>query len=1023
MLVTEKKAIQDTIEHVVLIEYRVGERRDLRTSPRGRRAQESDAHPATISSFDLRTWILAGARIALISSLRPADSLRIQVASPWRVGIRNELHWLANRGADFSWPYHVSLYRYAAPRCRRIMTLAPGMRIGKFEVLEPVGVGGMGEVWKARDMVLQRDVALKVLAETNRFDAEALARIKREALLLASLNHPNIATLHGLETVGEAQVLVMELVDGETLEDRIAHVRHGRGLALDDALDIAEQIAAALDDAHQRDIVHRDLKPANVKIREDGTVKVLDFGIAKVLAGESGGPAKETVTSQADAVVGTPSYMSPEQAVGSSVDRKTDVWAFGCVLYEMLTGQRAFDGDSNSRILARVIEREPDWNPLARDVPERIRRLLRQCLEKDPRKRRRDIGDIRLDLEQARKDPIAQTPPSPRSATKMVLPWAAMAAILAAVFTWSLRPPPETEPPGEKRTSILLPADQVLTQQAVGGIAISRDGKNVAYIANNQIYVYDMSAGVARALPGTAGKDISTPVFSPDGEFLVFYELHSLDDATLKRVPLAGGGTLRSLWEGPAPLSISWPTDDEILFVTIAGDAILRIPADGGDEEVLLSARDGEFLESPQLLPDGRLLFTSRPTGASWDGARIYIEAIDSQERTLVRDGGSDAMWISSGHIIYANRNELFVGRWDLDRREPMREVFPVVRGVQRGINSDTAQYSLSDEGTLVYVAGRNAGTRTRRFSLVLVKGARETPLPIAADEFVMVRISPDQQRAAAVVGTPGDIWVYNLDNGTGRQLTFDEDADEVYPFWVSDDELWFFSSREDRPGIYSIPAAGGRAVFVNGGSAIPESMSPDGDSLLAGHIGTDGQSSIALLDLLANPPELEVLIEGNSFIADPAFAPNGHWLAAAASPPAGGPSQIELFPFPDVGRTRVPVWRSPSAQRHPVFVGNQLLFQIKDQGIYSVDVIFDESELAIGQDVQPLTTRRFWYEVNRGSGAGGRAWDVFADGTLLMISFDEDAASGENGVYPLRDQINVVTSWLTELTEGAPGP
>jgi Tol biopolymer transport system component len=903
------------------------------------------------------------------------------------------------------------------------MTLAPGMRIDKYEVLERVGSGGMGEVWKARDTLLQRDVALKVLAEAKRLDPEALARIKREALLLAALNHPNIATLHGLEAVGEAHVLVMELVDGETLEDRISHAPRGRGLTLDDALDIAVQIAAALDDAHQHGIVHRDLKPANVKIREDGTVKVLDFGIAKAISGDSGGAMATTVTGQPDAVVGTPSYMSPEQAVGGTVDRKTDVWAFGCVLYEMLTGQRVFDGDSSSRILARVIEREPDWTLLTKDVPERIRRLLGQCLEKDPRKRRRDVGDIRLDIEQARTEPLADVQAPTRSAARTILPWAVMAAtILAAVLTWFLRPPPEAEPGSAKRTWIPRPPDQVLTQQAVAGIAISRDGMHVAYIANNQIYVYDMNEGVARSLPGTAGTDISTPVFSPDGEFVAFYELHSIDDVTLKRVPV-GGGASRTLWEGPAPLSVSWSADDGILFVTIAGDAILRIPAGGGDEEVLLSARDGEYLESPQLLPDGRLLFTSRPTDESWDAASIYIQATDSEERTLVRDGGSDAMWISTGYIIYANGNELFAGRWDLDRTDPMGEVFPIVREVQRGTNSDAAQYSLSDDGTLVYVPGRNARTGARRSSLVSVEDNRETLLPIAANEFRMVRISPDQRRAAVVVGTPGNIWVYNLETGTGRQLTFDEEAEEIYPFWMSDDELWFFSSLEARPGIYSIPAQGGEAVFVNGESAVPESLSADGEVLLAGHVGTDAQRNIAFLELLTNPPELDVAIEGNPSIADPAFAPNGRWLAAAVSPPGGGPSQIEMFPFPDAGRTRVPIWRSPSIQRHPVFVGDQLLFQIKDQGIYSVDVTFDAAEPDIGRDVQPLVTRRYWYEMDGARGAGGRAWDVFADGDLLMIRIDEATASDENGAYPLRDQISVVTNWFAELEERVPGP
>ena len=287
------------------------------------------------------------------------------------------------------------------------MALSAGTRFGHYEVTDLIGSGGMGEVYRGRDLRLERAVALKVLPDASRLDREALDRFNREALLLASLNHPNIATLHGLETSDDSQALVMELVEGETLEELIACAPGGRGLALSDALDIAEQIAAALDEAHQRGIIHRDLKPANIKVRPDGTVKVLDFGIAKALSREDGSAVTQAVTGQAGAIIGTPSYMSPEQAAGAAVDRKTDIWAFGCVLYEMLTGQRAFDGDSRSRILARVIEREPNYDLLATRVPEWIRRLLRQCLEKDPRRRRRDAGDIRLEIQQSRAEPEA----------------------------------------------------------------------------------------------------------------------------------------------------------------------------------------------------------------------------------------------------------------------------------------------------------------------------------------------------------------------------------------------------------------------------------------------------------------------------------------------------------------------------------------------------------------------------------------------------------------------------------------
>ena len=367
--------------------------------------------------------------------------------------------------------------------------------------------------------------------------------------------------------------------------------------------------------------------------------------------------------------------MSPEQAAGKPTDKRSDIWSFGVVLFEMLTGRQVFTEESVSHIMADVLKSDPDWGSLPQNLHPRLRLLLERCLAKDLKNRYAGIGDARVDvatvLEGSGRGTIepALRDAGRRSAIRAILPWAAAAAILAAVLTWFLRPLPEAEPGIVLRFPIPLPGDQVLTQLSVRGVAISRDGTKVAYVANNQIYLREMNEAAARPLPGTAGTDISTPVFSPDGESIAFYELRSLEDTALKRVPIAGGAPI-PLRVGFAPLSVSWPTDDTILFVTIVGDAVLRIPADGGEEQVLISARDGELLESPQLLPDGRhILFTSGGTGG-WDAATIYIQAIDSDERTLVLEGGSDAMWVPTGHIIYANGNDLFAMPWDLDRME-----------------------------------------------------------------------------------------------------------------------------------------------------------------------------------------------------------------------------------------------------------------------------------------------------------------------------------------------------------------
>ena len=463
--------------------------------------------------------------------------------------------------------------------------------------------------------------------------------------------------------------------------------------------------------------------------------------------------------------------------------------------------------------------------------------------------------------------------------------------------------------------------------------------------------------------------------------------------------------------------------------MTVAGDAVLRIPADGGEEEVLLSARDGERLESPQLLPDGRhILFTSSETGG-WDAATIHIQAIDGDERTLVWDGGSDAMWIPTRHIIYANGNDLWARSWDLDRMEPTSGVVPIVQGVQRSINSDAAQFALSDNGTLIYVPSSSAAAasnETRRSSLVWVNPGDdgETPVPISANEFRMARISPNQRRVALVVGFPGDIYIYDLETGSGGQRTFDPEADESYPLWTSDDEFLFASTSSDQPGVYSMPAEGGEATFMGiAGSELrnplPESLSPDGRMLLIGDPVSDTVSNIAVFDRASPTEEYRTLIPGNPASAEPAFAPNGEWLAYSESRPDGGPSQIVLRPFPDVERTRVSIPVSLGFQKHPLFLEDRLLFLIRDQGIYSVDATL-EPELVIGQTTERLVSGRYRYGIDPFD-RRGRAWDVHPDGRLLMIRFDEVVGSAEGGASARLGQINVVANWFEELTRLVP--
>ena len=548
------------------------------------------------------------------------------------------------------------------------MPLSPGTRLGPYEIAAQIGAGGMGEVYRATDTTLARQVAIKVLPTVFSQDPERLARFEREAKTLAALNHPHIAQIYGLEISSGMRALVMEFVEGEDLSQRIA-----RGpIPLDDALPIARQMAEALEVAHEQGIVHRDLKPANIKVTPDGVVKVLDFGLAKLTQVQAvATPAhvteSPTITSPAmltgaGMILGTAAYMSPEQAAGRPADKRSDVWAFGVVLYEMLTGKRAFDGGGVSETLAAVLRGEPDWDALPATTPAPIDKLLRGCLQKDRKERVPDIAVARFEIKDAlamrgasrlrAEGLVAATEPRPR--WRRALPAAAAAVVTGALvgavmwtFDTPLPPPPVT------RFAFMLGEGQQFTNAGRQLIAISPDGAQMVYVANRQLFLRLLSDFQARPIPGTENaQGVSNPAFSPDGRSIAFW---SAADRTLKTIAVSGG-TAVMICPAENPTGMSWG-EDGILFGGQGSTGIMRVPANGGQPELLIDVKDGELAYGPRRLPGSEwVMFTigATPTAEGWDNAQIVVQSSKSGERRTLVSGGSDARYASTGHITYA---------------------------------------------------------------------------------------------------------------------------------------------------------------------------------------------------------------------------------------------------------------------------------------------------------------------------------------------------------------------------------
>jgi serine/threonine-protein kinase len=815
------------------------------------------------------------------------------------------------------------------------MALSSGTRLGPYEVVGLLGEGGMGAVYRARDTRLHRDVAIKVLPDAFAHDAERLARFQREAQTLAALNHPNIAHIHGLEEAPGIRALVMELVDGDDLSARIA-----RGpIPIDEALPIARQIADALEAAHEQGIIHRDLKPANIKVRPDGTVKVLDFGLAKALGGaaEPEGPALQTLTSPAmtmrGVILGTAAYMSPEQAKGKVVDRRGDIWAFGVVLFEMLSGRRAFEGETISDVLAKVIEREPDWSTLPAATPPRLRTLLRRCVKKDPKARLRDIGEARVQIEEllsgAPEDAGVPAIPQARSLWRRALPWAstgALAAGLAAVLVlWA--PWRNASPPAPLRLSAELGADVSLTVGIGDALSLSPDGAVVAFVAqkgaggSSQLYVRRLTQLQATALSGT--DDAQSPFFSPDGQWIAFFA-----GGKVKKIA-ATGGAVFTLCDAPFGRGGAWSEDGTIVFqpnIPPAGRRLMRVSSAGGTPEPLTSLAEGEVSQRwPQVLPGGKaVLFTSGDAaGRGYDDATLVVQALPTGARTVVQRGGYHGRYLPSGlgsperagreggHLVYMHAGTLFAAPFDLDRLAVTGPPVPALEGVRSDAVTGAAQFAVSASGTVVYLPGQS-GSGAGPIHWMDHEG-KTTPLRATPANWFNLLFAPDGRRLALQInaGSANDIWVYEWARDTLTRLTFDPARDEK-PVWTPDGRrLVFASARADKStlNLYGQRADGtgeAQRLTESRHPQLPASWHPSGTFLAFEEVNPAASWDLMILPMEGDeasgrkPGKPTVFLNSPFEEREPMFSPDGRWLAYVSI--ESGRPEVYVRPFPGPG-------------------------------------------------------------------------------------------------------------------------
>jgi eukaryotic-like serine/threonine-protein kinase len=886
------------------------------------------------------------------------------------------------------------------------MALEPGWKLGPYEVVTLLGRGGMGEVYQARDLKLRRDVAIKVLPANFAKDGDRLARLHREAQMLAVLNHPHIAHIHGLEDSSGTPALVLELVEGPTLADRLSHER----LSVRESLDIARQIAEAVEAAHEKNVIHRDLKPANVKFTTDGTVKVLDFGLAKAIEGPEGPVDVSLMTTagtEAGLVLGTAAYMSPEQARGRTVDRRADVWGFGCVLFEMLAGRRAFAGETMSDTLASVLTRDPDWQALSAETPANVTRLLRRCLEKDLKRRLRDIGDARLELEDltAPPSPIAPLPTTaPKVSRRTVIAALGGAAVGAAATGAVIIVRRADGLPGDvMRLPIPLAEGDVIAAGFLNRVALSADGRRIACNVNRR--------GTAQAAGPRPGAPVNTllvrslrelmwkpaadfgggPFFSSDGEWLGIIQV--VGNQRLTKVALSGGAPITvSTFTDSQPGGATWADDGNIYYVSSTPGGVVRV-ADTGGEPTEFCAIDFEKGErthrTPHALPGGRgvLFAVGMSESESYDDAAIAVVSKTGERRMLV-EGGCYPRYCPSGHIVYARNGSLLAVPFDIDRLRVTGQPFTVVEGVMMSRNTGLANYDIAANGDLLYTPGKaDGGARTLHW---VDRSGRATPLPLPARSYLHPRISPDGRKLAfEIEGSTHDVFVYDFASDVLTNITLD--GISHWPIWSPDGQrIGYRSGPMGKFQLFEVAAdrsAPAQRLPVDVRSATAESYHPNGRAM-AFTDTTYGQTVKVAVMSLEGDPKPQVLDELAFAQGSPKFSPDGRWLAYCTNESGRPEVYVKAYPGPGA-KVQIsnqggidPVWRRD---------GRELFYRSGDR-MMAVTV----SPGDVFSSTRPVELWRGPYSPGMSTSCGAPGltssnYDVTPDGQRFLMIRDED--------------------------------
>ena len=900
-----------------------------------------------------------------------------------------------------------------------------GQTVAHYKILDKLGEGGMGEVWRAEDTKLGRQVAIKLLPDVFTADTDRLARFEREARVLAAFEHPRIASIYGLEDFEGRKLLVMQVAEGETLAERI----DAGPTAVDQALKVALQIAEALEAAHDKGIIHRDLKPANIKLSPDGQVTVLDFGLAKALEyiGSSSGSGPQslslspTMTAEMTGVgvlLGTAAYMSPEQARGESVDRRADIWAFGVVLMEMLTGNRVYKGKTLSDTLAGVLAREPEWNDLPADTPAPVRRLLERCLEKEAGQRLQAIGEARIAIERYLEDPTANDVGDETAGASPVsrfLPWAVAGvtaiALISSLVVFGSRGGATNQ---SMRLEVALTEDNLFVPLGATAV-LSPDGTQIVYVTETDsgqslsVRSLDQLEGTL-LLSGNGPTRPYHPFFSPDGQWVGFATTEHL-----KKVPITGGTPI-TLCKVNRSRGASWGPNNTIVLAPENGSGLFTVSAAGGELQPLttLDSENGEVSHRwPQVVPGGAVIFTSMPQGSgSADGGVIEAVSLETGERTVLHRGGSYGRWVPSGHLVYSRENTLFAMPFNIKKMKATSSPAPIVQGVTASSGNGGTQISFSDTGALAYVSGE-IGVPEYPVMMMDRNGVVST-LWEEPGAYACPKLSPDGHRLSLTVLRDGnwDVWVYDLERRVSTRLTFHDgyDGDQV---WSPDGEYLVFTSDRDGPENPYRKRADGSGQAERLAEMEHDywatSWSSDGQWIL-------GEIQSSSFDLWAIPAggsgEPVEYLATEFFERFPAISPDGRWVAYMSD--ESGREEVYVRPFPAAaGKWQVsdggggwPSW-SPD--------GSEIFYR-SDDGLMSATVTTESGSFRAGR---PLSLTSGALSNNQvGIAVAGSVfpdYEITPDGKNFIILQGGEGQSRQNHVI-------LVTRWFDMLRETFPG-